>query len=294
MTDIKILTAKPRSQKRNKLILDAVCYLLLTVVAVVILIPFFFILSTSFKSLTESVAQPFKWIPQTWIFSNYTTVLKRSEFMALTLIEGLVNTLRVTAVPVVAGLFTSAMAAFAFSKIKFPGRTLLFGLVLSTMMIPGTVTLTPSYIIYDNIGWVNTYLPLFIPGLFGNIGCIFFLRQFIMTLPNDLCEAAKIDGMSQGGIFLKIILPLCKPALITQLVLMFVGGYNDFFGPFLYLNNEKLFTLQLVLRSFEGTYFTNWPIVMAASVIAILPLLALFLFIQRFLIEGISLSGMKL
>jgi multiple sugar transport system permease protein len=285
---------KPRPKRSNKAAGNIIAYVLLAAAALVILVPFFFMLSTSLKTLQESITVPFKWLPKKPMFSNYANVMKKSDYMPLTIFGGFINTLQVITLPATVGLLVSAAAAFAFAKIKFPGSTLFFSVILLTMMIPGTVTLTPAYLIYDSLNWVNTYLPLVAPGLFGSAGCIFFLRQYFMTLPTELCEAAKIDGMSQGGIFLKIILPLSKPALVTQLLLSFVGGYNDFFGPFLYLNDESLFTLQLVLRSYESTFFTNWPVLMAASVIALLPTVVVFLLAQKFLIEGISLSGLKI
>jgi multiple sugar transport system permease protein len=193
----------------------------------------------------------------------------------------------------IVGLFTSSLAAYAFAKIKFPGRDKLFFLLIATMMIPGIVTMVPQFIIFRDLGWLDTWKPLMIPAMFGSAMCVFFLRQFFLTIPNELIEAAKLDGLGHFGIFSRIVLPLGKPAIITQGLLWFLAGYNDFTGPLIYINSPEKFTLQLVLASFSGFYSSEWTLIMAGSVLALIPTILMFFFAQKQLIEGITMTGIK-
>ena len=188
----------------------------------------------------------------------------------------------------------AALAAFAFAKLEYKSKNVLFAILLGTMMIPGTITLIPSYVIFDKIGWVDTFLPLMIPAMLGGASCVFFLRQFYFSIPNDLMDAAKIDGLGNFGIFFSIMLPLSMPALIAQLVLAFVSSYNAYLGPLLYLQSPEKYTLQIALQFFKGTYTTDWAVVMAGATVSLIPTLALYLFGQKYFIEGIATSGMKL
>ena len=210
------------------------------------------------------------------------------------LIRGFMNTLMIVLPPTILGLFCSAMSAYAFAKLRFKGKNVLFSALLMTMMIPGTIMLTPSYLIYNLLGWVDTPLPLMIPGMFGAATCVFFMRQFYAGIPTSLIEAAKLDGMGYFKIFWKIMVPLSVPALLAQGILGFIGGYNDYFGPYLYLQSPQWYTLQIALNSFQGTYSRNIPAMMAGALIALIPTLVIYIVAQKYFIEGIATSGMKL
>ena len=207
---------------------------------------------------------------------------------------GLLNTLLIVLPPTIIGLFTSSLAAYAFAKLRFKSKNFLFSVLLATMMIPGTIMLTPSYLLYDKIYWTGTAFPLMIPGMFGAAACVFFMRQFYMGIPTDLIEAAKLDGMGYFGIFFKIMVPLSVPALLAQGILGFIGGYNDYFGPYLYLTDPTMYTLQIALNSFQGTYASKWPTMMAGAVCALIPTLLIYILAQKYFIQGIATAGMKL
>ena len=187
------------------------------------------------------------------------------------------------------------MAAFSFSKLNFKGKNAMFLGLLSTMMIPFAVVMIPQYIMFTKLGWANSLLPLIVPGLFGNVGMIFFLRQNLNSIPSALAEAAKIDGCGYFRIYYQIFLPLMKGALMTQVILWFMGIWNDYLAPTIFIQDEQWFTLQVVIRSFNSYYAVNsdYPLIMAASVLAILPTLLLFFFFQRFIIESMAISGVK-
>ena len=189
------------------------------------------------------------------------------------------------------------MSAFMFAKYDFIGKNWGFSLLLFTMMIPGSITMMPQFLIFAQMGWSNTWLPLMIPGMFGNAMCVFFMRQYIRGIPTDLVEAAQLDGMGKFRTFVTIIMPLSLPALISQAILMFIGSYNDYLGPLLYLHKRDLYTLQLVLAQFQGMSGTaggkNVPNIMAGSVLSMAPLLIIYIFTQKFFISGIAVSGLK-
>lgn len=298
MTDSKILQRRCRRVDAKKLILAFVRYFVLTCAAIAILIPFLFILVSSLKTNSGSGANSIYHVPVSWFFKNPQFVNYAYVFMRTNILRAFLNTVLYIVPTVGVGCLCICMAAYAFAKLRFPGRDLIFMLMLATMMLPGILTMIPSYILMSNVyKWTGTPLPIIIPGMFGSVGAMFFIRQFVIKLPDSLEEAARIDGMTRGGIFLKIILPLAKPALITQAVLLINGMYNDYLNPLLYLNrNESLWTVQLVIASnkfliSQGNM--HWPRLLAANVVVIVPVFALFLAAQKYLVEGISLSGMK-
>lgn len=263
-------------------------YLFLSAGALVMAVPFLWMLSTSLKQQGMEFEMPPKWIPQHFEWSNYHFVLFESD-----IVQGFVNTLLIILLPCLVGLFTSALAAYAFARLLFPARNLLFGLLLATMMIPGVVTMIPTFMLFKTIGWIDSWMPLIIPGMFGAAAAVFLLRQFFMTIPRELEDAAKVDGMNPFHTFLRIMLPLSKPALITQGLLNFIAGYNDYLGPLIYINSPEKYTLQLVLASFQGFYTSQWTYIMAGSVLALIPTLLVFFFAQKYFVEGIALTGMK-
>jgi multiple sugar transport system permease protein len=273
-------------------------YLVLILFALWILVPFSIIIVTSFKTWQEASNPEFSFFPKEFTLEGYAEVFKYTatgdDGDLPIMIRGFINTLIIVIPPTILGLFCSAMSAFAFAKLRFKGKNFLFSFLLLTMMIPGTIMLTPSYMIYDMIGWVNTPLPLMIPGMFGAATCVFFMRQFYAGIPTSLIEAAKLDGMGYFKIFWKIMVPLSVPALLAQGILGFIGGYNDYFGPYLYLNEPEWYTLQIALKSFQGSYSSNIPTIMAGSIVALIPTLIIYIVAQKYFIEGIATSGMKL
>jgi multiple sugar transport system permease protein len=256
------------------------------------MVPFLWMISTSLKEYADIYSIPVTLIPRKFIFSNYAEVFAVSEYVNI--MRGFLNTMAIVIPTVTIGCLTSALAAFAFAKITFPGRDIIFFGFIITMAIPGIITLIPSYMIFVELKWVNTWLPLMIPGMFGGASTVFFTRQFMKGIPVSLEEAAKMDGMSWLGIFLRIELPLSKAVLMTNLIFGFIGGYNDYLGPVLYLNSANhLRTLQQMLVMLNNTAGTRLGAQMAGACIAILPIIALFILAQRYFVEGITLSGIK-
>ena len=292
------MITRSRSKKTNKAIADVVTYIVLSFYVLVILVPFYIILVTSFKTNVEAVAIPFTWFPETFNFKGYQTILfddaSGGNIGVSTVLLGFGNTLLTVLPTTLIGLLTSALAAYAFAKLRFPGKNVMFAILLVSMMIPGIVTLMPSYLIYDALYLTNTFVPIMVPGLFGGAACIFFLRQYFSGIPDDLIEAAKVDGVSYIGIFFKIIVPLSVAALIAQGILWFLNGYNDYLGPLLYLWDAEKYTLQIALMFSVGLYDTDWAAVMAGCVVALLPMLILYLVCQRYFIEGIATTGLKI
>lgn len=284
----KKLVVSKRNTRAKSTMNKALLYIILTIGGLIMIMPFIWMLSTSLKSEGAIFVMPPKWIPDKFLWSNYAKAIEQAQ-----LIEGLKNTLIIVIPSLVVGLFSCSLAAFSFAKIKFPGREKLFLTLLSTMMIPGIVTMIPSYVLFKKIGWIDTFLPLMVPGMFGGAACIFFLRQFFKTIPDELMEAAELDGLGQFGIFIRIMLPLSKPAIATQAIFGFLGGYNDYMGPLIYLNSTEKFTLQLKLSSFSGGYAAQWALLMAGSVLALIPTILIFFFAQKYFIEGITMTGLK-
>ena len=258
----------------------------------IFLLPFLWMLSTSFKEYKEIFTVPISWIPKTWTLKNYEELFAASEYVNLWI--GFRNTIIMVVPSTIVGVLTAALAAFSFAKIQFPGRDKIFFGFVATMAIPGIITMIPSYMLYNKLHWTNTWLPLMVPGMFGGASAIFFTRQFMLGIPSSLEEAAKVDGMGWWGIFWKIEVPLSMPVLITNFMFGFLGGYNDYTGPMLYLTGKmELKTLQQMISMLNDTAGTKWGVQMAGACIATLPTLFLYLFAQRYFVEGISFSGVK-
>lgn len=288
----------PQRAKTKRIVGKVLIYLALVIFAIWILAPFSIVIMTSFKTWQEATDPEFYFFPKEFTFQGYKEVFtytaSAGDFQMPVMLRGFINTLIIIIPPTILGLFCSAISAYAFAKLRFKGKNLLFGFLLLTMMIPGTIMLTPSYMIYDMIGWTDTPLPLMIPGMFGAATCVFFMRQFYSGIPTELIEAAKLDGMGYFKIFWKIMVPLSVPALFAQGLLGFIGGYNDYFGPYLYLQDPEWYTLQIALKSFQGSYSSNVPTIMAGSIVALIPTLVIYAVAQNYFIEGIATSGMKL
>ncbi|MCM3124754.1 carbohydrate ABC transporter permease [Mesobacillus sp. AQ2] len=260
--------------------------LLLIAGSTLILLPLWWMISTSLKSPAEIAQYPPTFFPEEFNFNNYIEAWQTAPFTRWAL-----NTLFLATVGTIGSVVVNSLVAYGFAKIKFRGRNALFVLVLSTMLIPGFVTMVPQYILFSKLGWVNTYLPLLVPAFLGSAFFIFLLRQFMMGIPNELIEAAVLDGAGHLQIWWHIMLPLTKPALITVAIFSFNGAWNDLLGPLLYINDESMYTLQIGLQTFKGTVQTQWHYLMAMSVTVLLPVILLFFFFQKYFIEGSNISS---
>lgn len=263
-------------------------YVVLIALSLLFVAPFAWMISTSLKTGPQSISVPPIWIPDPLVLSNYPTALAKINF-PLALRNSLIY-----AIPAVIGTVAScSLVAYGFSRIQWPGRDVVFVLLLATMMLPGQVTFIPLYVIFAKLGWVGTYLPLVIPTFFGNPFFIFLLRQFFLGIPAELSDAARIDGASELRILTRVIIPLSWPALITVGLFTFVDKWTDFFGPLIYLHDPDIQPLSLVVQAFQSAHKTDWPLSMAASVAITLPLVVLYFLAQRKFIEGIQLTGLK-
>ncbi|PPA70920.1 carbohydrate ABC transporter permease [Jeotgalibacillus proteolyticus] len=257
--------------------------------SLLVLLPLWWMVSTSLKSPQEIAQYPPTFFPREFHFSNYLEAWQTAPFTRWAM-----NTLFIATMGMIGSVLVNSLVAYSFAKIRFKGKNILFIIILATMLIPGFVTLVPQYILFSKLGWVNTYLPLIVPAFFGSAFFIFLLRQFMMTIPNELMEAAILDGAGHLQIWWHIMLPLTKPALIAVAIFSFNGSWNDLLGPLLYLNDERMYTLQIGLQTFRGTVQTQWHYLMAMSVTVLLPVIALFFFFQRYFIEGANInSGTK-
>lgn len=275
-------------RKSRKILKSVLAYVVLLLACLIVLLPFTIVVSTSFKTDQDANQFPFQFIPEIFSIDAYIEVFSNGRVWL-----GLINTLIIVLPIMFAGVFMSALAAFAFAKLQFKGKKTIFSLLLGSMMLPGVITMTPAYVLYDAIGWTDSWAPLMVPGLFGTASCIFFLRNYLVRVPDALIDAGKMAGLSMFGIFRKIVLPIIKPALVAQVILWFFAGYNDYFGPMLYLSTENNFNLQLVLKNMITQYETRPTVMMASCVFALIPALAIYGFAQKSLITGISLQGVK-
>lgn len=264
-------------------------YGLLLVMGAAFLLPFFWMLSSSLKEAGAGMKFPPEFIPKTFVWNNYPEVFRLIPFITF-----FRNSVFITALSLLGELLSASMVAYAFARLRFPGRNFLFMLVLATMMIPYPVTMVPTFVLFSKLGWVNTYLPLILPPWFGPAFSIFLLRQFFLTINTELDDAAKVDGANELMIYWRILLPLSKPALATVAIFGFVYYWNDFLNPVIYLSEDTLYPLSLginFLRSFRGG--GNIGIQMASSVMFIAPCIILYILAQRYITEGIVTTGLK-
>jgi multiple sugar transport system permease protein len=266
----------------------AALYALLIVGAGLMLVPFFWMLSSSLKDQTEIFQFPPQWIPDPPLWSNYVDALTTLPFQIYFL-----NTLKIEIGVITGIVISSALPAYSFARLRWPGRDLVFYTLLGVLMLPSFVLLVPTFILWSQLNGVNTFWPLILPAWFGNAFFIFLLRQFFLTIPMELEDAAVIDGAGFLLCFAQIILPLAKPALAVVVIFTFMGVWNDFLGPLIYLNNPDFFTIALGLATFLGSYNSRWDLLMSASTATILPMILVFFFFQRFFIEGVALTGLK-
>ncbi|MBR5570823.1 MAG: carbohydrate ABC transporter permease [Oscillospiraceae bacterium] len=282
-----------KARKRKEILRKIIIYSGLILFALFVLVPFAIMLISSLKHKEETIGS-FTWWPKLGMtLKGYVNAFEKVA-SSTSILEGFVNTMWIIIPPTVLGLLVSTLAAYAFAKMRFRGKNVMFGLLIATMMVPGIVTLVPSYIIWDYLGITMTapYVPLMIPGMFGAAACVFFMRQAIFSIPDSVIEASRLDGMGPFGCFVKIVLPLVKPALLSQGILGFVAGYNDYFGPLIYLKSDYQ-TLQIAVSVFSDRYSGDWPSILAANVVAIIPTVMIYVFVQKYFIEGITAGGEK-
>jgi len=251
------------------------------------LLPFFWMISTSLKAEYDAVKIPPVWFPNPPRLDNYIRLFSEQPLLLF-----IGNTIKIVFFVLAGQLFFSSLAAYSFARINFKGRSVLFFAYIGTMMVPSQVTLIPTYVMFAKAGIVDSHGPLILPGLFSAFG-VFLLRQFFLSLPKELEEAARIDGCNPFQIYYRIMLPLIKPALMTLAVFTFMGTWNDYMGPLIYLTSVDKFTLSLGVAFFKGTYRTSWNLMMAGAVVSIVPILLFYLFAQKYFEQGIAFSGIK-
>jgi multiple sugar transport system permease protein len=266
-----------------------VSFLLMLAGGVTMVLPFLWMLSTSLKQ-SNLVFGPPQWIPDPINWANYSRI-----WDAAPLATGLANSTIVTVLVVVVGTFSSTMAAFAFAKLEFPHKRALFVALLATIMIPLVVLILPQFLVYAQIGWIDTLLPLIVPGLLGNVTMIFFLRQYMLGIATELMEAAKLDGAGFFRIYWSIFLPLCKPAIAANVIIVFMATWNDYLGPLIFTSSPENSTVQLVIASLNSFHAeqTDFPLIMAASIIAVLPVVILFTITQKYFVDSFAFTGIK-
>jgi multiple sugar transport system permease protein len=255
---------------------------------VVVLVPFLWMISSSLKTPADVIAFPPDWIPNPIIWDNYPQSLS-----VLPMGLAYLNSFKIATLDTIGGLFTCSLAAYAFARMRFPGRDVLFIVLLATLMIPQEVNLIPLYILFKQIHWIDTHWPLIVPPVLNNPYGVFLLRQFFRTIPSELEDAARIDGANPWTIYSRIVLPLAVPALVTLGIFIFLYNWNQFLTPLIYLNSSSNFTVPMLLTAYAADYGYQWGLQMAACTIAMVPVIAVYAVGQRYFIEGIALSGLK-
>jgi multiple sugar transport system permease protein len=263
---------------------------LITIGAAILMVPLVWMVSTSLKTNAEAFLFPPRWIPKRFLWRNYIEAVTTIRYFLY-----FRNTVIVTVAAMTGQVISASLVAFGFARLRARLRDVLFVVLLSTMMLPGQVTLVPVYLLFRKIGWLNTFLPLIVPSwLGGGAFSVFLLRQFFSTLPLELDDAARIDGCGLFGIYSRILLPLSKPALATVAIFAFFGHWNDFMGPLIYLSKSSMYTLSLGLQFYVSAHGqVEWNLLMAATCLSILPLLIVFFSAQRTFVQGVALTGLK-
>ncbi len=278
------------SRARRHLVGQVVSYVGLTLASTVMVVPFFWLITTSLTLRGLEFQVPPQWIPNPAVWHNYYEAMFESGLPFPTFF---LNTVIITALNMVGTLVSASIAGYGFARLRFPGREVAFILVLSTMMLPGIVTLIPQYLLFNYFGWIDTWAPLIVPSYFGGGAFyVFLFRQFFMGLPLALDEAARMDGASTWQIYARIILPLSGPVMATVGIFSFMGNWNSFLEPLIYLNSVEKMTLAVGLRAFQGLRASQWNLMMAASAVMIVPVMILFFAAQKYFVRGIHMTGM--
>lgn len=281
--------SEPRMTRRQRTLLQKTAIHLVLLAGVVLMfIPLVWTISTSLKSPGEVYLFPPTWIPNEIMWSNYYRAVTAIPFFLY-----LWNTVFITAISIVGKVISITLVAFSFARLRWWGRDVMFIVMLATMMLPPHITLIPQFIMFKWLGWIDTFLPLIVPTFFGGPYLTFLVRQYLLAIPRELDDAARIDGCSDFGLYWRIIMPLAKPAILIVVIFVFNGTWNEFLLPLIYLHNPDLFTLALGLRMFQGEASTSWNLLMAASLLSMLPVIILFFVTQRHFIQGIVFTGVK-
>lgn len=262
-------------------------YALLIIIGIIMVVPFLWMISTSLKEQYDTVKIPPVWIPNPPRWQNYVDLFTQQPML-----QFMLNTIKIVFFVVLGQLFFSSLAAYSFARIKFKGRTVMFFFYIATLMVPGQVTMIPTYLMFAKVGLVDNHIVLILPAFFSAFG-VFLLRQFFMSLPKELEEAAEIDGCNPFTTYYRIMLPLIVPAMLTLGVFTLMNTWNDYMGPLIYLTTPEKYTMTLGIAYFKGVYTTQWNLVMAGSVLSVIPILVAYLCAQKYFVEGIAFSGVK-
>jgi multiple sugar transport system permease protein len=293
MTAQKSISTSHVKQKRTslrKLVAGMLRHTALIIVTVVFLLPFYWMMISSFKENNMVFSNPIVWFPNPIRWQNFTEAFNYPGFPFL---KFLWNSTYYAGGVTIGTIFSCSLAGYAFARLRFPGRDLLFTLTLGSLMIPGIVTFIPIFLFFKELGWLGSYKPLIVPAFFGNAFFIFMMRQFFSAMPEELADAARVDGAGEFMIFWRIMLPLVRPALIVMAVFTFLWTWHEFFGPLIYLNQQDQYPLSLGLYAFRARRTTEWGLMMAGSMLTTFPLMILFFFAQRYFLEGIKMTGLK-
>lgn len=279
---------QPVGQRRLRVLQTLGVHGVLLLGAVLMLFPLAWMLSTSLKPLSDVYLFPPKWIPNPIQWQNYAEAIN-----TIPLLTYLKNTAVITTLVIIGKVLSVTLVAFSFARLQWWGRDVMFVIMLSALMLPAHITLIPQFILFKNLGWIDTFLPLVVPEFFGGPFLTFLVRQFFLTIPRELDDAARMDGCSSFGVYWRIILPLSKPAIIAIVILVFNNTWNEFLHALIYLQSQENFTLALGLRMFQGESSTSWHLLMAAALLTMLPVIVLFFTAQRYFIQGIVFTGVK-
>ena len=281
-------TAVVMKKKKSSAVLRRVLlYIVLILIAVIMVVPFLWMLSTSLKTQYDAVKIPPVWIPDPPQWENYVKL-----FTEQPMFQFMLNTIKIVFFVVLGQLFFSSLAAYSFARLSFKGRNVVFFFYIATLMVPGQVTMIPTYLMFAKAGLTDNHLALILPAFFSAFG-VFLLRQFFMSLPRELEEAAEIDGCNPFMTYWRIMLPLVVPAMLTLGVFTLMNTWNDYMGPLIYLSSPEKYTMTLGIAYFKGVYTTQWNLVMAGSIVSVVPILIAYLCAQKYFIEGIAFSGVK-
>lgn len=276
-----------KKKSTGAIVRKVLLYVLLIIIGIIMVVPFLWMISTSLKEQYDTVKIPPVWIPNPPRWQNYVDLFTQQPML-----QFMLNTIKILFFVVLGQLFFSSLAAYSFARIKFKGRTVMFFFYIATLMVPGQVTMIPTYLMFAKVGLVDNHIVLILPAFFSAFG-VFLLRQFFMSLPKELEEAAEIDGCNPFTTYYRIMLPLIVPAMLTLGVFTLMNTWNDYMGPLIYLTTPEKYTMTLGIAYFKGVYTTQWNLVMAGSVLSVIPILVAYLCAQKYFVEGIAFSGVK-
>lgn len=265
-------------------------YLGVILVAILVILPFLWMVVSAFKSQRELFAYPPTFFPKVWKVENFIEAASRGS---ISFWQMFLNTMKIALPSTIFNIIFSSLAGYAFARLKVPFRDTIFMCFIAAMMVPFAITLIPRFLMFKDFGFYDTYVPLIVPVMFGTPFSIFLTRQFFMTLPKELEEAAIMDGCSHFRIWAQIFMPLCKPIIATLSVFQFQSSYNDFMGPVIYIASDAKFTVQMGLSSFRNSFTSRYDLIMAGSILALIPVMILFVCCQKYIVRGIAMSGMK-